>query len=156
MTRLQHDPVRPPEQRHSSLFRRAVRLPVIAWLTSSDQVLIGRLPASSSRAHVVERERAGSNRYAAVLAAFPVALQDVATRHSARRLRNLRVVKQTDHTRKRDRLPRRVNEERRSVLNLGRSLDQERQRAARGHDVYRQIGRVQDEDVSIQAHKAPL
>src|SRR5580698_959319 len=84
-------------QLHSTFFRRAAALAVVARMAAGYQVFPGSLSGARARNHVIERQLARGHGAMAILAGITVAHQNVLARKGPRLMRNAAVFEQPNH-----------------------------------------------------------
>ena len=82
---------------HVGFVRKLVAFAAVAGMTAGYEILPGGETSARARNDVVERELAGGQRGAALLAGVAVAQQNVFSRKRARLVRDAAILQQTDH-----------------------------------------------------------
>jgi hypothetical protein len=148
---VQREGPRVAQQDHVvDLVQHAVALAAVAGVAAGHQVLPGGVAAAGARNHVVQREFAGRQHHAAVLAGVAVAQQDVFAREGAGLVGDAAVLQQPDHRRHGDAAALRMQHEAVLLLGARNALEHQHQRAPRAADVDGLIGCVEHQHRHLQ------
>ena len=131
-------------------FSRRLPFAPVAGMAAGHQILPGGVAATRARNHVIERELAGRQRIAAVLAGVAVAQQDVLAREGAGLVRNAPVLKQPDHRRHGDVAALRVQHQAVLFFSARNAFQHQHQRAPRAANIDGLIRRIQHQHRHLQ------
>ncbi len=135
---------------HIGFVRELVAFAAVAGMAAGDEVLPGGEAAARAGNHMVQREFAGGESGAAILAGVAVAQQNVFSRQSARLVRNAAILQQPDDRGHAHGHAGGVQEVSVFFFGHGDALQHEHDGAARGTDVDRLVGGVQHQHGLMQ------